>query len=415
MSVSLHRVVITGIGAVTPIGITKSEITDALKNSKSGVKAITQFDTGVLPVKFAGEATSFDPAAHLDPKEIRRNDRFIQMCLAATHIAVKESGLKPEHLAKAGVVIGVGLGGLYSIEQNTLALEKSGPRKVSPFFVPSILANLASGQISIRYATKGPNFAISSACASGSQAIGHAFREIQSGRRDVWITGGAEAPITPLSIAGFSASRALSRKNDDPVHASRPFDQGRDGFVLGEGAATLILESLESAKKRGAKIYGEIIGFGMASDGYHVAEPDPNGEGAFQAMDEALRDAKLSPDKIDYVNAHATSTPVGDQIESLALGRIFPTGDKAPFVSSTKSLTGHACGAAGAIEMVFCLLMLNEKFLAPAFNLDSPSPEFKFKSPGAKELNFAPRMIMNNSFGFGGINTSLILAKPSQE
>ena len=411
MNSSKKRVVITGIGAITPIGITLDEIEKSLRESITGIKLITHFDTEKLPVKFAGEATQFKPELFLDHKEIRRNDRFIHMCLAATDIAVNDSGIAREQLRNAGVAIGVGLGGLYTIEEAALEMEHLGARRVSPFLIPSILANLASGQVSIRYGTKGANYAISSACASGSQAIGQAYREIQSGRRELWIAGGAEAPITPLSISGFSAARALSRRNEEPALASRPFDQERDGFVLGEGAATFILESLDSAVKRNAKIYAEIIGFGIASDGYHVTEPEPNGEGAYLAMQEAIADAAIDVEQIDYVNAHATSTMLGDKVEALAMERIFEEQMPLTQVSSTKSLTGHACGAAGAIETAFCSLMIAKQFLPPAFNLDHMSPEFRFKSPGLAEANFNSNIIMNNSFGFGGINTSMLLKR----
>ncbi|EHL30466.1 beta-ketoacyl-ACP synthase II [Legionella drancourtii] len=411
MSRATKRVVITGVGAVTPIGCNLNQIEYSLKESLSGVKPISLFDTENLPVKFAGECSAFHPEDFLDPKEIRRNDRFIQMCLAATEMAVQNANINLDDLKRAGVAIGVGLGGLYSIEEASMELHRAGARKISPFFIPSILANLASGQISIRYQTKGANFAISSACASGSQAIGQAYREIQAGRRDLWIAGGAEAPITPLSIAGFSSARALSRRNDEPVLASRPFDQERDGFVLGEGAASFIIESLDSALKRNATIYAEIIGFGIASDGYHVTEPDPHGEGAYLAMKEALDDAGIEAKTINYINAHATSTPLGDRVESIALERIFGEDIGSVFVSSTKSLTGHACGAAGAIETAFCTLMLDKGFLPPAFNLGKMDEDFRFRSPGISELQFQPRIIMNNSFGFGGLNTSMILLK----
>lgn len=411
MNSSRKRVVITGIGAITPIGVTLDEIEKSLRESIPGIKLITQFDTEKLPVKFAGEATHFNPELYLDPKEIRRNDRFIHMCLAATEIAVNDSGIARERLHDAGVAIGVGLGGMYTIESAALEMENSGARRVSPFLIPSILANLASGQVSIRYGTKGANYAISSACASGSQAIGQAYREIQSGRRDLWIAGGAEAPITPLSIGGFSAARALSRRNEEPTLASRPFDQERDGFVLGEGAATFILESLDSAIKRNAKIYAEIIGFGLASDGYHITEPEPNGEGAYLAMQEAIADAVIDVEQIDYVNAHATSTMLGDKVEALAMERIFEEQMPLTRVSSTKSLTGHACGAAGALETAFCSLMLVKEFLAPAFNLEHISPEFRFKSPTLADAHFKSNIIMNNSFGFGGINTSMLLKR----
>lgn len=405
------RVVITGIGAITPIGITLDAIEKSLRESLSGIKLITHFDTEKLPVRFAGEASQFKAEDFLDAKEIRRNDRFIHMCLAAADMAVKDAGISAERLHEAGVAIGVGLGGLYTIEEAAVEMNHSGAKRVSPFLIPSILANLASGQVSIRYGTKGANYSISSACASGSQAIGQAYREIQSGRRDLWIAGGSEAPITPLSIAGFSSARALSRRNEEPALASRPFDQERDGFVLGEGAALFIIESLDSALQRDARIYAEIIGFGIASDGYHVTEPDPNGEGAYLAMREAIEDAALPVSDIDYINAHATSTMLGDKVEAVAMERIF--GEQMPltFVSSTKSLTGHACGAAGALETAFCLLMLLKDFLPPAFNLEHISPEFRFKSPGQTEANFRSNIIMNNSFGFGGINTSMLLKR----
>lgn len=408
---TLKRVVITGMGAITPIGLSLCDIEASLKNSLSGVKTISLFNPEHLPVCFAGEATDFHPEDFLDNKSIRQNDRFIQMCIAATDLAVKNANIDPELLKEAGVAIGVGLGGLYTIEKAKTDLDKGGARKISPFLIPSILANLASGQVSIRYNTKGANFAISSACASGSQAIGHAYREIQSGRRAIWIAGGAEAPITPLSIAGFSSAKALSRRNDDPAAASRPFDTERDGFVLGEGAATFIMESLDSALERGATIHCELIGFGIASDGYHVTKPEPNGEGAYLAMQEAILDAGIPIESIDYVNAHATSTPVGDAIEMVAMERIFGEHLLDMYVSSTKSLTGHSCGASGSIEAVLCALMLEKGFLAPALNLDNLAPEFRFKSPTKNDINFKPEFIMNNSFGFGGINTSMILRK----
>ncbi len=414
MTTMKQRVVITGIGAITPIGLSLDEIEASLKKSQSGIKTITLFNSEDLPVSFAGEATAFNPENFLEHKIVRQNDRFIQLCIAATDLAVKNSGIALELLQEAGIAIGVGLGGLYTIEKATHNLDNFGSRKISPFLIPSILANLASGQISIRYNTKGANFAISSACASGSQAIGHAYREIQAGRRSLWIAGGAEAPITPLSIAGFSAAKALSRRNHDPAAASRPFDKDRDGFVLGEGAATCIVESLDSALERGATIHCEIVGFGIASDGYHVTKPEPNGEGAFLAMQEALLDAQIPVNNIDYVNAHATSTPIGDEIEVKAMERIFGTGLRTTFVSSTKSLTGHLCGASGAMEAIFCSLMLEKGFLAPAFNLDNMTPEFYFKSPTKNELAFKPQFVMNNSFGFGGINTSMILRKWQQ-
>ncbi len=410
---TLHRVVITGMGAISPIGNTRDEIESSLRQARSGIRTIERFDTSTLPVRFGGEAV-FNPHDYMDPKEARRNDRFIQMCLAATDQAVNDSRLTPERLKQAGVIMGIGLGGLQSIEENAVELEKSGPRKVSPFFVPSILANLASGQVSIRYGCKGPNFAISSACASGSQAIGQAYREIQAGRREIWIAGGAEAPITPLGISGFAAARALSRQNDKPAQASRPFDQARDGFVIGEGAATFILESIESAELRGAKIYGEVIGYGVASDGYHVTEPEPTGDGACTAMSEAIQEAGIQVSEIDYVNAHATSTLLGDQVEARALATILGSASSKTYVSSTKSLTGHACGAAGALESIFCLLMMERKFLAPALNLQNPSPEFVFKSPVTSDLSIAPQVVMNNSFGFGGINTSLLFRSLSK-
>lgn len=408
-----RRVVITGIGAITPIGNSLPAIESALRESLSGIRPISLFDVSDLPVRFAGQA-EFNADEYLSPKEIRRNDRFIQMCLAASDEALKDSALPNERLKDAGVAIGVGLGGLYSIEEASKTLNQFGAKKVSPFLIPSILANLASGQVSIRYQTKGPNFSIASACASGAQAIGHAYREIQSGRSDLWIAGGAEAPITPLSIAGFSSARALSLRNDRPVLASRPFDRDRDGFVLGEGAACFILESLDSAINRNAKIYSEIIGFGMASDGYHVTEPDPNGEGAFSAMRDALKDAGIEPDSVDYINAHATSTPLGDKIEALAMRRVFGAKLDHTFVSSTKSLTGHACGAAGAIETAFCSLMIEKQFTAPAVNLENLEDGISLRSPGKEDSGHAPRVVMNNSFGFGGINTSLLLSRPEE-
>lgn len=403
---TLKRVVITGLGAVTPIGWQLQEIVENLRHARSGIKPIGQIDTSSLPVKFAGEIANFDAGQFIDAKAIRRNDRFIQFALAACQLAVEDSNLSPSQLRHAGVAVGVGLGGLRTIEET--AFHYADFRKTGPFFVPSILSNLASGQISIKYGITGPNYAISSACASGSQAIGQAFREIQAGRRTIWLAGGAEAPISTLSIAGFAAARTLSRRNEQYERASRPFDIDRDGFVLGEGAAILVLESLDSAIDRGATIYAEIIGFGAASDGYHVTEPQPDGDEAFAAMDEALRDAEIDSAELDYINAHATSTPVGDRIEAVALARVLKQNSASTLVSSTKSLTGHLCGAAGAVEAAFCALMLKHKFLPPAHNLDVPCAEFEFKSPQTREASYSPKIVMNNSFGFGGINTSMI-------
>ena len=406
-----NRVVVTGYGCISALGSGLAQTTTALRTAQCGIRPISLFPTTHLPVRIAGEALDFKPQETMDAREIRRNDRFIQLCLAATDMAVTHSQIDSKRLSNAGVAMGVGFGGLSTIEEGTKTLEESGAKKVSPFFIPSILANLASGHVSIRFKTQGPNFAVSSACASGSQAIGQAYREIREGRREVWIAGGAEAPITPLSIAGFAAARALSRRNEDPNGACRPFSKNRQGFVLGEGAATLILESLQSAQARQATIYGEIRGFGFASDGYHITEPHPEGRGAYLAMSEALSDQGVSREEIDYVNAHATGTPLGDEIETRAMNRLFGDGAPRVYVSSTKSLTGHACGAAGALEAVFCLLMLNERFLAPAHNLDQPEEEFKFRSPAAKDPDVAPKLAMNNSFGFGGINTSMLFAR----
>lgn len=405
---TLKRVVITGLGAVTPIGSTNDDIVASLRGARSGIKPITQIDTKDLPVTFAGEISDFDATDFLDSKAIRRNDRFIQLALAASQLAVEDSVLSPELLEHAGISLGVGLGGLRTIEES--ALQVRGNRKIGPFFVPSILSNLASGQISIKYGITGPNYAISSACASGSQAIGQAFREIQTGRRTVWLTGGAEAPISVLSISGFAAARALSKRNEEYQDASRPFDSQRDGFVLGEGAAILVLEEFNSAIARGAKIYAEILGFGTASDGYHVTDPQPEGAGALMAMREALDEAELDASSIDYINAHATSTPQGDRVEAIAIKHALKEHTSKTFVSSTKSLTGHLCGAAGAVEAAFCVLMMKHQFIAPAHNLTSPCPEFEFKIPSVTDAHFAPKIVMNNSFGFGGTNTSMILA-----
>ena len=411
--IKTQRVVVTGMGAVTALGCDLATIKKNLHEATCGIRPITLFDHETLPVHVAGEALNFDPGTYLDSKEVRRNDRFIQMALASASQALEDAGLIGSPLLEqAGVVVGVGLGGLSTIEKAHGDLLATGQDRISPFFIPSVLSNLASGQISIKFKIKGPNFSVSSACASGSQAIGQAFHDIKHGRRRLWIAGGAEAAISPLGISGFSASRALSKNTGDVKTLSKPFHPDRDGFVLGEGAGMLILESLESAESRGAKIYGEILGYGISSDGYHVTSPDPEGTGAFTAMAEAIQEADISVSEIDYVNAHATSTQVGDSIEVLSIQKILGDQSSKTFVSSTKNLTGHPCGSAGSIESVFCLTMMNANHLSPAEYLEGLSQEdFPFLVPTVQRQPLQIQTLVNNSFGFGGVNTALVFKK----
>ena len=407
-----RRVVVTGLGTVSPLGNDLDSTWSNIISGKSGAGRITKFDPAGFSTTFAAELKGYNEASGLSPKEIRRIDPFIQYALTASDQAIKDSNLSLDDIEKTriGVSIGSGIGGLGSIEDNALILGDKGPRKISPFFVPGAIINMASGNVAIKYNLQGPNISIVSACSSAGHSIGYSARTISYGDADIMITGGAEAGITPLGLAGFNAAKALSTNNENPEQASCPWDKKRDGFLLGEGAGILILEELESAKSRKAKIYGEVVGFGQSDDAYHITAPAEDGRGAYNAMINALNDFKEDHDKIDYINAHGTSTPLGDVIEAKAIAEIFK-GRKNLSVSSTKSMTGHLLGAAGAIEAIFCLLAMRDSVIPPTINLNDPDNEFDLdltpNKSKSKEVNFA----MSNSFGFGGTNVSLIFKK----
>ena len=407
-----RRVVVTGLGIVSPLGNDLESSWSNIIKGKSGAGAITKFDSTDFATTFAAELKGYDEVSGLSPKEVRRIDPFIQYALTASDQAIKDASLSLDSLenTRVGVSIGSGIGGLGTIENNALILNRKGPRKISPFFVPGAIINMASGNVAIKYNLQGPNISIVSACSSAGHSIGYSARTISYGDADVMITGGAEAGITPLGLAGFNAAKALSTNNDNPEEASCPWDKKRDGFLLGEGAGILILEELESAKRRQAKIYGEVVGFGQSDDAYHITAPAEDGRGAYNAMINALNDFKEDKDKIDYINAHGTSTPLGDVIEARAIAEIFKASENLS-VSSTKSMTGHLLGAAGAIEAIFCLLSMRDSVIPPTINLKDPDNEFNLDlTPNEsknKEVNFS----MSNSFGFGGTNVSLIFKK----
>lgn len=408
-----RRVVITGVGAVSPLGNTLQDSWKAALAGQSGIANITKFDATNFDVKFAGEVKNFLPDTYIDKKEQKKMDLFIQYAIATSKMAFDHSGLKitEENTHRTGVFIGSGLGGLPVIEEQHGRLTEKGPSRVSPFFIPAAIANLAPGWVSILHGIKGPNFTITSACASGVHSIGEAYNYIRFGLVDQAVAGGSESTVSPMAIAGFSNMRALSTRNESPTEASRPWDKDRDGFVLGEGCATFILESLESATKRGANILCEITGYGASSDAYHITSPDPDGAGFVSAMQTAINDAQLNPSDIGYVNAHGTSTPMGDPLESNAVKRIMKDHAKKVWVSSTKSMTGHLLGAAGAIESAFCVMTLVDQKVAPTINLNNPSEDC--------DLDYVPKVardaklkhVMNNSFGFGGTNSCLIFSK----
>ncbi len=410
----MERVVVTGIGLVTPNGIGTENSWQSLINGKSGVGPITLFDASAYATRIAAEVKDFDAAQFMERKKIKEVARFIPFAMAATKMALDQADLRltDEERERAGVFIGVGLGGLENLERCTLTLEHKGPGKVSPYFIPSLIANMAAGQVSIAFGLQGPSLSHTSACSSSAHAIGEALRWMQAGQADVMVAGGAEATISPIGIAGFSAMFALSRRNAEPERASRPWDKGRDGFVCGEGAGTLVLETLTRAKRRGARIFGELIGYAATSDAYHITKPAPNGSGGARAMRLALKDARLSPDQIDYINAHGTSTPAGDVEEAKAVSDVFGAHalDKKLWVSSTKSMMGHLLGAAGAVEASVCLKAMETGVIPPTINLDDPDPDcaLDFVPNQARERRI--KYAMSNSFGFGGTNACLILS-----
>lgn len=409
---STRRIVVTGLGLVTPLGTGVDKTWAALCAGQSGIGRITKFDPAAYDAQIAGEVRDFDPARFIEKKEIKKMDTFIHYAVGAAQLAVDDAGLKvaPEEATKVGVYIGSGIGGLGSIEHYHEVLKEKGPGRVSPFFIPMTIINLASGQVAIRIGAKGPNSCAVTACATGNHCIGDAFRLIQHGNADVMVAGGAEAAITPLGVAGFAAAKALSFRNDEPARASRPFDKDRDGFVLGEGAGVVVLEELEHARRRGARIYAELIGYGMNSDAYHITAPPEEGEGAVRCMELALKDAGVAKDQIGYINAHGTST-MADAIETRAIKQVFGEQAYKIPVSSTKSMTGHLLGAAGGIEAVFSILALHHGLLPPTINLENPDP--------ACDLDYVPntaravpiKTALSNSFGFGGVNACLIFRR----
>ncbi|WP_341678557.1 beta-ketoacyl-ACP synthase II [Niveibacterium sp. SC-1] len=407
---SRRRVVVTGLGIISPVGNSVAQAWDNIVNGRSGIGRVTRFDASVLPVQIAGEVKAFDVAAYLSPKEARRYDTFIHYGLAAALDAVKDAGIsaQPENAERIGVCIGSGIGGLPMIEDTHNALLEGGPRKISPFFVPGSIINDISGLFSIMYGLKGPNFATVSACATGNHAIGEAQRLIEYGDADVMVAGGAEATVSLLGMGGFCAARALSGRNDDPTAASRPWDKDRDGFVLGEGAGVLVLEEYEYAKARGARIYAELAGYGMSADANHITAPCEDGEGASRSMVNALRNGRTNLDEIDYVNAHGTSTELGDLAETKAVKRCFGDHVTKLAVSSTKSMTGHLLGAAGGIESVFTTLAIHNQIAPPTINLENPGEgcDLDYVPKTARQMRI--RAALSNSFGFGGTNSTLV-------
>jgi 3-oxoacyl-[acyl-carrier-protein] synthase II len=407
------RVVITGVGVISPVGNDADTFWKSLLESKSGIDRITAFDPSDYPTQIAGEVKDFDPGQYMDKKEARRYDRYLQFAMAAAKMAVADAKLEiSEEIAeRVGVYIGSGIGGLSTLEEQHSVLMEKGPRRVSPFFIPMMIANMASGLVSIEFGAKGPTSAAITACATSTNAIGDAFRLIQYGDADVMITGGAEATIRPMAMAGFCAMKAMSTRNDEPQKASRPFDRDRDGFVMGEGAGILVLEELEHAKKRGATILAEVIGYGLSADAHHITAPSPGGEGAARCMKNALRDAAIDPSEVGYINAHGTSTDQGDIAETMAIKQVFGEHAYKLAVSSTKSMTGHLLGATGGIEAIATAFALRDQILPPTINQENPDPEC--------DLDYVPNVArpaqvtvaLSNTFGFGGHNATIVLKR----
>jgi 3-oxoacyl-[acyl-carrier-protein] synthase II len=408
----MRRVVVTGVGVVSPLGTGNAKNWDALVAGKSGIAPITRFDTTDLPVKIAGEVKDFVAEDFIDKKEIKKMDLFIQYSLAAAQFAMEDSGLviNEENAERVGVLVGAGLGGLPAIERYHSALLEGGYKKVSPFFIPMLIINLAPGHISIKYGAKGPNLSSVSACATGTHSIGDAYHMIRRGDADAMIAGGCESTVTPLGIGGFAVMKALST-HEDPTTASRPFDRDRDGFVLSEGAGIVVLEEYEAAKARGAKIYGEVVGYGLSGDAYHLTTPAPGGEGAARCMKMALTTAKINPEQVDYINAHGTSTHFNDLYETLAIKSVFGDHAYKLMVSSTKSMTGHLLGAAGGIEAIFALMAMQNSVVPPTINYDNVDEECNLDYVPNTARDAKVEYALSNSFGFGGTNASLLFKK----
>jgi 3-oxoacyl-[acyl-carrier-protein] synthase II len=408
-----RRVVVTGIGLVSPLGLSLAETWDGLVSGRSGIGPITQFDASHHDVKFAGEVRNFDANLYIEKKEQKKMDRFIHLSLACAEMALKDSGLELTEKIKdrAGSIVGVGIGGLGAIEHNTLILRDRGPSRITPFFIPMSITNMASGNITIKYGLRGVNYSVTSACSSGAHSIGEATQYIRSGLCDVMLAGGSESSITPLAVGGFASMKALSTRNDQPQKASRPFDRDRDGFVIAEAAAILVLEDYEFASRRGARIYGEVTGYGASSDAHHMTNPAPGGIGAAKAMHAAITDAGLNKEEINYVNAHGTSTPAGDGVETEALHKVFGDHAKKLWVSSTKSMTGHTLGAAGAIESAFSLMTLHKNIAPPTINLENPGEGCDLDYVPLTARDGKMLHVVNNSFGFGGTNACVVFSK----
>jgi 3-oxoacyl-[acyl-carrier-protein] synthase II len=411
--VSHRRVVVTGIGLVSSLGIGTDANWAALIAGQSGIGTITKFDAAAFATRIAGEVKRFDPLQFIDKKDVKKMDVFIQYAIAAADFAMTDAQLRitPEQAPRTGVFIASGIGGFTTIEREHKALLEGGPRKISPFFIPSAIINLAAGQVSIRFGAKGPNSATCTACSASAHAIGDAFEIIRRGDADVMIAGGSEAAITPMGIGGFGAMRALSTRNDEPERASRPFDVDRDGFIVGEGAGVLILETLEGAEARGAKIYAELVGYGMSADAYHITAPSEDGDGAFRVMNAAMKSAGITPSQVGYINAHGTSTPHGDRIETIAIKRCFGEHAQKVAVSSTKSMTGHLLGAAGGLEAGITALAVYHQVAPPTINLDSPDTECDLDYIPNTQREFKIEYALSNSFGFGGTNAALLLKR----
>ncbi len=408
-----RRVVITGLGAVTPIGTGISEYWNALLEGRSGIKKIEKFDVSEFSSQIAGEVEGFNPKDYFDAKSIRRMDKSTQFALAASIMAKEDAGIDFSQYDpyRIGVVLGSGIGGMETLDTQFRILLDKGPKRVSPLFIPMMISNILAGQVGMQFKAKGPNMVITTACASSTHAIGVAYKLIKEEEADIIITGGSEAAITPLALAGFCSMKALSTRNDEPERASRPFDKERDGFVMSEGAGILILEELEHAKKRGAKIYAEIIGFGMSADAYHITAPDPEGEGAKKAMELAINSAGVKPEEVDYINAHGTSTPLNDKLETLAIKKLFGEHAYKLAVSSNKSMIGHLLGAAGSVEAIATALTLKEGVIPPTINYENPDPECDLDYVPNKKRVQDVKIAISNSFGFGGHNASLVFKK----
>ena len=408
-----RRVVVTGMGVISPIGNSKEEFWDSLTHGRSGVGRLTLFDPTGYDSQIAGQVTEFDAPGRLGRKEARRMDRFTQFAVVAALDAVDDAklDLSREDPDRIGVLVGSGIGGLSTIEAEHSTLLERGPSRISPFFIPMLIVDMASGQIAIRLGAKGPNFCVATACASASHAIGDSYRIVQRGEAEVMITGGAEAAVTPLGVGGFCAMKALSTRNDEPEKASRPFDKMRDGFIMAEGAGIVILENLEHALSRGAHIHGELVGYGMSGDAYHITAPAPEGEGAARAMQWALKDADLKPEAVDYINAHGTSTQLNDKFETMAMKTVFGEHAKKVAVSSTKSMTGHLLGAAGGVELIACLLTIGRGIIPPTINYEYPDPECDLDYVPNQARRQEVKVAVSNSLGFGGHNAALVIKK----